>query len=180
MLFSGIRADQTFPIYDALIDTSIHHVLVRHEQGAAHMADGYARASGKVGVALATSGPGATNLVTGIATAMMDSSPTVFITGQVNSKLIGLDAFQEMDVTGITLPITKQNYLVTDVKDISPTLREASILPDPAVRVRCWSMFQRMPSRTASNGRTTTRLSKCAATIHPIGRVTKTWPKRLR
>jgi acetolactate synthase-1/2/3 large subunit len=121
----GYPGGSNLPIYDALIDTSIHHVLVRHEQGAAHMADGYARASGKVGVALATSGPGATNLVTGIATAMMDSSPTVFITGQVNSKLIGLDAFQEMDVTGITLPITKQNYLVTDVKDIAPTLREA-------------------------------------------------------
>jgi acetolactate synthase I/II/III large subunit len=121
----GYPGGSNLPIYDALIDTKIHHVLVRHEQGASHMADGYARASGKVGVALATSGPGATNLVTGIATAMMDSSPTVFITGQVNSKLIGLDAFQEMDVTGITLPITKQNYLVTDVAEIAPTIREA-------------------------------------------------------
>ncbi len=121
----GYPGGAMLPIYDALPDYPIHHVLVRHEQGAAHMADGYARASGKVGVALATSGPGATNLVTGIATAMMDSSPTVFITAQVNSKLIGYDAFQEVDVTGITLPITKHNYLVNNVEDISMTIREA-------------------------------------------------------
>jgi acetolactate synthase-1/2/3 large subunit len=103
----------------------IHHVLVRHEQGATHMADGYARASGKVGVAMATSGPGATNMVTGIATAMMDSSPIVCITGQVGSRAIGSDAFQETDVTGVTLPITKHNYLVTHAEDIARTLREA-------------------------------------------------------
>jgi acetolactate synthase I/II/III large subunit len=121
----GYPGGASLPMYDALPDYNIHHVLVRHEQGAAHMADGYARASGKVGVALATSGPGATNLVTGIANAMMDSIPVVFLTAQVNSKLIGLDAFQETDVTGITLPITKHNYLVTDVKDIAHTLREA-------------------------------------------------------
>ena len=121
----GYPGGANLPIYNALLDSPIHHVLARHEQGAAHMADGYARACGKVGVALATSGPGATNLVTGIATAMMDSSPTVFITGQVTSKLIGLDAFQEIDVTGITLPITKHNYLVTDVDEIGSTLREA-------------------------------------------------------
>jgi acetolactate synthase-1/2/3 large subunit len=118
------------PVYDAMLAYSdrIRHVLVRHEQGAAHMADGYARASGKVGVALATSGPGATNLVTGIATAMMDSVPTVFITGQVASSLLGSDAFQETDVTGVTLPITKHNYLVTRVEDIAPTIREAFFL----------------------------------------------------
>ncbi len=121
----GYPGGANLPIYDALPDYPIHHVLVRHEQGAAHMADGYARASGRVGVAMATSGPGATNLVTGIATAMMDSSPTVFITGQVNSKLLGYDAFQETDVTGITLPITKHNYLITEARDIGPTLREA-------------------------------------------------------
>jgi acetolactate synthase I/II/III large subunit len=121
----GYPGGANLPIYDALPDYNIHHVLVRHEQGAAHMADGYARASGRVGVAFATSGPGATNLVTGIATAMMDSIPVVFITAQVNSKLIGLDAFQETDVTGITLPITKHNYLVTDVKEIGHTIREA-------------------------------------------------------
>ena len=113
----GYPGGANMPIYDAMLDYPIHHVLVRHEQGAAHMADGYARASGQVGVAMATSGPGATNLVTGIATAMMDSSPIVFITGQVASKLIGYDAFQETDVTGITLPITKHNYLVTDVNE---------------------------------------------------------------
>ena len=121
----GYPGGANLPIYDALPESSIHHVLVRHEQGAAHMADGYARASRKVGVAMATSGPGATNLVTGIATALMDSSPTVFITGQVNSKFLGYDAFQETDVTGITLPITKHNYLITEARDIGPTLREA-------------------------------------------------------
>ncbi len=121
----GYPGGATLPIYDALISSPIHHVLVRHEQGAAHMADGYARASGKVGVVMATSGPGATNLVTGIVTALMDSSPIVCITGQVNSPLIGYDAFQETDVTGITLPITKHNYLISDVNDIASTIHEA-------------------------------------------------------
>jgi acetolactate synthase-1/2/3 large subunit len=121
----GYPGGANLPIYDAMLDYPIHHVLVRHEQGAAHAADGYARASGKVGVAMATSGPGATNLVTGIATAYMDSSPMVCITGQVASKFIGYDAFQETDVTGITLPITKHNYLVTDVHDISQVIHEA-------------------------------------------------------
>ncbi len=108
-----------------MLDYPIRHVLVRHEQGATHMADGYARATGKVGVAVATSGPGATNMVTGIATAMMDSSPIVCITGQVGSPLIGSDAFQETDITGITLPITKHNYLVTRASDVAPAIREA-------------------------------------------------------
>lgn len=121
----GYPGGANLPIYDASLEYPIHHVLVRHEQGAAHAADGYARVSGKVGVCMATSGPGATNLVTGIATAMMDSSPIVCITGQVVSPLIGSDAFQEVDVTGITLPITKHNYLVTDVNEISQTVREA-------------------------------------------------------
>ena len=121
----GYPGGATLPIYDALVTSPIHHVLVRHEQGAAHMADGYARASGKIGVALATSGPGATNLVTGIATAQMDSIPVVFITGQVTSPLIGYDAFQETDVTGITLPITKHNYLISDPRKIDHTIREA-------------------------------------------------------
>src|SRR5437660_1855046 len=106
-------------------DYAIRHVVVGHGQGAADMADGYARATGKVGVAIATSGPGATNMVTGIATAMMDSSPIVCITGQVGSKLIGSDAFQETDITGITLPITKHNYLVTSAEDVAPAVREA-------------------------------------------------------
>jgi acetolactate synthase-1/2/3 large subunit len=122
----GYPGGAILPAYDAMLDyPSIRHVLVRHEQGAAHMADGYARASGRVGVAVATSGPGATNLTTGIATAMLDSIPTVFITGQVSSRLLGSDAFQETDVTGITLPITKHNALVTDVTTLARTLREA-------------------------------------------------------
>jgi len=121
----GYPGGANMPIYDAMLNYPIHHVLVRHEQGGAHMADGYARASGKVGVSMATSGPGATNLVTGIATAMMDSVPVVFITGQVAAHLIGGDAFQEIDVTGITLPITKHNYLVTRADEIAETIREA-------------------------------------------------------
>ncbi|HYZ87673.1 MAG TPA: biosynthetic-type acetolactate synthase large subunit [Myxococcales bacterium] len=121
----GYPGGAIMPAYDALPGFPVRHVLVRHEQGAAHMADGYARASGRVGVAVATSGPGATNLVTGIATAMMDSSPMVCITGQVSSAVLGTDAFQETDITGVTLPITKHNYLVTRAEDIYPTLREA-------------------------------------------------------
>src|SRR5271165_6157808 len=121
----GYPGGAILPAYDALKHSRIHHVLVRHEQGAAHMADGYARASGRVGVAIATSGPGATNLVTGIATAALDSVPIVCITGQVASKYIGSDAFQETDITGVTLPITKHNYLVTRVNDIAPMLRQA-------------------------------------------------------
>jgi acetolactate synthase-1/2/3 large subunit len=121
----GYPGGAILPAYDAMLDFPIRHVLVRHEQGATHMADGYARATGKVGVAVATSGPGATNMVTGIATAMMDSSPIVCITGQVGSGLIGSDAFQETDITGITLPITKHNFLVTRAADIAPAIREA-------------------------------------------------------
>jgi acetolactate synthase-1/2/3 large subunit len=121
----GLPGGAIMPVYDAMLYYPVHHVLVRHEQGAAHMADGYARASGKVGVAMATSGPGATNLVTGIATAMMDSSPIVCITGQVHAHLIGGDAFQETDVTGITLPITKHNFLVTSADEVAEVVREA-------------------------------------------------------
>ena len=121
----GYPGGAILPIYDALRKFPIHHILVRHEQGAAHMADGYARASGRVGVCMATSGPGATNLVTGIATAMLDSIPIVCITGQVSSKVLGSDAFQEVHITGITLPITKHNFLVTRAEDIAPTVRQA-------------------------------------------------------
>lgn len=121
----GYPGGAILPTYDALTRSRVRHILARHEQGATHMADGYARAGGGVGVALATSGPGATNMVTGIATAMMDSSPIVCITGQVGSQLIGSDAFQETDITGITLPITKHNYLVTRPEEIAPSLREA-------------------------------------------------------
>ena len=122
----GYPGGNVLSLYDALQDfPGIRHVLTRHEQGACHMADGYARASGRTGVVLATSGPGATNLVTGLATAMMDSVPLVAITGQVGSGVLGTDAFQEVDFMGVTLPITKHNYLVQDVEDIAPTLREA-------------------------------------------------------
>src|SRR6516164_5753180 len=121
----GYPGGAILPAYDALKHSKIHHVLVRHEQGAAHMADGYARASGRVGVAIATSGPGATNLVTGIATAMLDSIPMVCITGNVSSKVLGTDAFQEVDITGITLPVTKHNFLVNKTEDIASTLRHA-------------------------------------------------------
>ncbi len=123
----GYPGGAIMPTYDVLdkLRDKIHHVLTRHEQGATHMADGYARVSGKVGVAMATSGPGATNMVTGLATAMMDSSPIVCITGQVATSAIGGDAFQETDVTGVTLPVTKHNYLVTDIEDLAQTIREA-------------------------------------------------------
>jgi acetolactate synthase-1/2/3 large subunit len=113
------------PIFDELSNASIHQILVRHEQAAVHAADGYARASGKVGVVLVTSGPGATNTVTGIATAFMDSIPVVILTGQVPTLLIGHDAFQEADIIGITRPCTKHNYLVRDVKDLAQILKEA-------------------------------------------------------
>ena len=121
----GYPGGAILPVYDALGKSKLHHILVRHEQGATHMADGYARAGGGVGVAMATSGPGATNMVTGIATAMLDSSPVVCITGQVSSKVLGSDAFQEIDITGITMPITKHNVVVTRAEDIARTVREA-------------------------------------------------------
>ncbi len=121
----GYPGGAILPAYDAMLQYPIHHVLVRHEQGATHMADGYARASGRVGVCIGTSGPGATNMVTGLATAMMDSVPIVAITGQVGTKVIGSDAFQETDVTGVTLPVTKHNYLVTHVEDLAYIVKEA-------------------------------------------------------
>ena len=122
----GIPGGAILPTYDAMArGTSVRHVLARHEQGAGHMAEGYARASGKVGVAIATSGPGATNLVTAIADAWMDSTPTVFITGQVRSELIGTDAFQEVDITGITMPIVKHSWLVQDVEELPHVMKAA-------------------------------------------------------
>jgi acetolactate synthase-1/2/3 large subunit len=122
----GYPGGAILPTYDAMTKyPQIRHILVRHEQGASHMADGYARATGKVGVAIATSGPGATNLVTGISTAMMDSSPIVCITGQVPRGAIGSDAFQETDITGITIPITKHNYLVSDIRELPYIIKEA-------------------------------------------------------
>jgi len=125
----GILGGAILPLYDVLPQyPKLHHVLVRHEQGAAHAADGYARVSGKVGVCFATSGPGATNLVTGIANAQLDSVPIVAITGQVARPYIGKDAFQEVDITGITLPITKHNYLVTEASSLARTIKEAFYL----------------------------------------------------
>ena len=121
----GYPGGAVLPTFDVLYDAPIKFILTRHEQGAAHAADGYARATGKVGVCIATSGPGATNLVTGIATAYMDSIPLVAITGQVKTSLIGNDAFQEADVTGITRPITKHNYLVKDAKELARVIKEA-------------------------------------------------------
>ena len=122
----GMPGGANLPIYDALVQyPQIHHVLVRHEQGASHMADGYARVADDVGVCLVTSGPAATNLVTGLANAMMDSVPMVAITGQVPTSMLGNDAFQETDITGVTQPVTKHNYLVTDVKDLAEVMKKA-------------------------------------------------------
>src|SRR6059036_1360767 len=121
----SIPGGANLPTYDALYDAEIRHILCRHEQGAGHAAEGYAKASGKVGVALATSGPGATNLVTAIADAVMDSVPTVFLTGQVRTELIGTDGFQEADVTGITLPIVKHSLMIQDPRDIPMAIHEA-------------------------------------------------------
>ena len=122
----GYPGGTVLDIYDALYrDGSIRHVITSHEQGAAHAADGYARVTGRVGVCLATSGPGATNLVTGIATAFMDSVPVVAITGNVGLNMLGRDSFQEIDITGITMPITKHNFIIKDVKDLAPAIRQA-------------------------------------------------------
>src|SRR5690242_4120885 len=122
----GIPGGAILPAYDPLMDSTIRHVLVRHEQGAGHAAQGFAAATGRVGVCMATSGPGATNLVTPLADAHMDSVPLVAVTGQVGAASIGTDAFQEADIRGITMPITKHNFLVTDPADIPRTIAEAS------------------------------------------------------
>ena len=136
----GYPGGAIMPAYDALLESPIRHVLVRHEQGAAHMADGYARVSGKVGVAIATSGPGATNLVTGIATAMLDSVPLVCITGQVASKFLGSDAFQETDITGVTLRWTPAPTEMLNPSEEVPAIRDAIraglITPSEAIRDR--------------------------------------------
>ena len=164
----GYPGGANMPIYDAMLNYPVHHVLVRHEQGAAHMADGYPRASGRVGVAMATSGPGATNLVTGIATAMMDSSPVVFITGQVAAHLIGGDAFQEVDVTGITLPITKHNYLVTRADEVAEVVREAFYIarsgrPGPVLIDICKNAQVEQDRVYLSQGSETSRISTSIA-----------------
>lgn len=155
-------------VYDALYKhrSEIRHILTSHEQGASHAADGYARATGKVGVCLATSGPGATNLVTGIATAYMDSVPLVAITCNVGVSLLGKDSFQEIDITGITMPITKHNYIVKDVNDLADTIRKAfdiarsgrpgvsvnSLALSPVFRYICYIEYQFLPNRPKGNG----------------------------
>src|SRR5207248_6821902 len=121
----GLPGGAILPLYDHLHKFPFRHVLVRHEQGAAHMADGYGRASGDVGVCMATSGPGAINLVTGLANAMMDSAPVVAITANVATAVIGSDAFQEADITGISIPVTKHNFLVRDIQQLPTTIKEA-------------------------------------------------------
>src|SRR5213082_1607467 len=121
----GIPGGANLPTYDALYDADLDHIQARHEQGAGHAAEGYAKASGRVGVALATSGPGATNLVTPIADAMLDSVPTVFITGQVRTDLLGTDGFQEADTIGITMPIVKHSFQVMDPREIPSMVHEA-------------------------------------------------------
>ncbi|MHC4418592.1 MAG: thiamine pyrophosphate-binding protein, partial [Planctomycetota bacterium] len=121
----GYPGGVVLPLFGRLYDAQIRFISPRHEQGGCHMADGYARASGKVGVVVATSGPGACNLTTGLATAMMDSIPVVALTGQVRTELIGNDAFQEADTTGITRPVTKYNCIVKDVQALRRTIREA-------------------------------------------------------
>lgn len=145
----GLPGGAILPAYDDLAkyEYPIHHVLVTHEQGASHMADGYARATGRVGVCIATSGPGATNLITGLATANMDSVPIVAITGQVPTSLLGRDGFQEADVQGVSLPVTKHNYLITDIKDLPSAIKEAFYIartgrPGPVMVDVCKDVLQ--------------------------------------
>ena len=158
----GYPGGAVLPIYDSLFkQTRIRHILCRHEQGAAHAAEGYARATGKPGVVLVTSGPGATNAVTGITDALMDSIPMVVITGQVPSTLIGTDAFQEADTVGITRHCTKHNYLVKDPDKLGSVMQEAFSSQPPADQARLWSIFPRMcrslPDGTANRARCRTK-----------------------
>ena len=148
----GYPGGQVINIYDSLYKyrSELKHVLTAHEQGASHAADGYARATGKVGVCIATSGPGATNLVTGIATAYIDSVPVVAITGNVPNSIIGTDGFQEIDITGITLPITKHNYFVGAIEDLADTIREAFQLAVPAPSSSTCPRTFRPPCTTTS------------------------------
>ncbi len=141
----GYPGGAVLHIYDALFQQEqVKHILVRHEQAAIHAADGYARCSDQVGVALVTSGPGITNAVTGIATAYMDSIPLVIISGQVPSYAIGEDAFQEVDAVGITRPCVKHNFLIKDVKDIAPTIKKAFYWRSRGDPARCWWIFPRI------------------------------------
>ena len=161
----GIPGGAILPAYDPLFDSrKVRHILVRHEQGAGHAAAGYAQVTGRPGVCIATSGPGATNLVTPLADAYMDSVPVVAITGQVPSGLIGTDGFQEADIAGITLPVTKHNFLVTEAGDIARTVAEAFHVAATGLPARCWwtSRRTRCRPRPSSAGRSR---STCPATI---------------
>ena len=165
----GFPGGAVIDIYDEIPKSSVEHILVRHEQGAIHAADGYARATGQVGVCLVTSGPGATNTVTGIATAYADSIPVVIFTGQVPRALIGNDAFQEVDIVGITRPCTKHNYLVQDIADLATTIKQAFILLVRGVPVRFWWICPRMfSSRWPSS--IILKKCPCAATNRPRSR----------
>ena len=156
----GYPGGAVLPIYDALFKQNrLRHILVRHEQAAVHAAEGYARSTGKVGVVLVTSGPGATNAVTGLTDALMDSIPVVCLTGQVPTHLIGNDAFQEADTTGITRPCTKHNYLVKAVDDLARTIHEAFYVATQAGRGRWWSTCRRTSCRAR---RATCRRSRCS------------------
>lgn len=159
----GYPGGAVLTLYDAVYKMKFPHILTRHEQGAVHAADGYARATGKVGVVFATSGPGATNLVTGISTAYTDSVPLVCITGQVANPYIGKDSFQEADVCGITTPITKHNYLVKKVEDLPRVLKEAFYIARTGVLARSSSTWPRM-SLTRNSTTRIRRRCTCAAT----------------
>ena len=179
-LMYGYPGGAIMPVYDELYKYAdqIQHVLVRHEQGATHAAQGFARVTGKTGVCIATSGPGATNLVTGIADAMIDSTPMVCITGQVPKHLLGSDAFQETDVMGITMPVTKWSYQITDASEIQMSLPKRFTLPTPADLVRSLSTLLKTPSSASSTIRTkNARTSKATSTDRcstlPL------WPKLL-
>ncbi len=165
-LVFGIPGGAILPAYDPLIESKVRHVLCRHEQGAGHAAEGYAWATGKVGVAIATSGPGGCNLVTALADAKMDSVPMVAITGQVPTPVVGNDAFQEADITGITMPITKHNFLVKDANSWPRRSARRSTSRAPAARGPCSSTSRRTSSCRSSRGAGRTR-STCPGTGRP-------------
>ena len=177
----GLPGGAILPTYDAIArGTTVRHVLARHEQGAGHMAEGYARASGRVGVAFATSGPGATNLVTPIADAWMDSTPLVCVTGQVRTQLIGTDAFQECDITGVTIPIVKHSWLVEDVDELPSVMRAAfHVRQDTAAAGPC-SSTSRGTSRRPSSTSATPRRSTCPGGSRPSAGTPARSPKRRR
>ncbi len=188
----GYPGGAIMPVYDALYDAELKHVLVRHEQAAVLAADGYARATGKVGVCIATSGPGATNLVTGLATAFMDSVPLVAITGQVPTSLLGRDAFQEVDIFGITLPVVKHSFLVRRVEELAQVVREAfrvarsgrpgPVLIDLPKDVASASCDLRLPAITAASPRflLSGLVMRCGPSLFRLRRAPARAPARRR